>query len=335
MGTAAPPNSNSENGEVLELEDASYGKKSRSFGTARKDPNSELTPTQAKRLAERESLRTSKFDAVSSLFLAVIMFLGVFVFMLFIVWLTMRMPVRVKPLEPIIENAAGRADNAEGFERDFEPPGAEEVEELTEPTLQDTIEAVTEAVSSVAASLDTMNTNATASTSGTGKGDSRPPGPEGEGEDIVPRFERWQLNFTAKNIKAYSQQLDFYDIELGAIGGTQGVDYAKNLSTRPVSRHDDDSQAEKRLYFMWTTNSPLKSYDIQLLGQAGITTGGRQIIKFIPEQLENQLAHTELEYAATKGHNSVTEIAKTIFQSKPSGSGFAFEVTEQRYRTKR
>lgn len=87
--------------------------------------------------------------------------------MLFIVWLTMRMPERVKSFPPIEENAAGRADNAEGFERDFEPPGAEEVEELMEPTLQDTIEAVTDAVSSVAGALDTMNTSATASTAGT------------------------------------------------------------------------------------------------------------------------------------------------------------------------
>lgn len=332
MGTAAPPNANTDTTELLDVQDTSRRENGKKTGGA----VANLSPEQRKRLADREALRTSKFDAVSSMFLAVILFLGAFVFMLFIVWLTMRMPVRVKPIEPIIENAAGRADNAEGFERDFEPPGADEVEELTEPTLQDTIEAVTDAVSSVAASLDTMNTNASASTSGSGKGDSRPPGPEGEGEDIVPRFERWQLNFSAKNIKAYSQQLDFYKIELGSLGGgTQGVDYATNLSTRPVSRHSDDSQAEKRLYFMWATNSPLKSYDIQLLGEAGITTGGRLIVKFITDDLQNLLAQTELDYAAEKGHKSVTEIAKTVFQSKPSGSGYTFEVTEQRYRTPR
>ncbi|TWT73214.1 hypothetical protein [Allorhodopirellula solitaria] len=336
MGTAAPPDSNSDSVEFVEPEDAKRREKGGGSGSSDNGSAAQLNPVQAKRLAEREALRTSKFDSVSSFFMAVMLFLGVFVFMLFVVWLTMRMPVRVKPIAPIIEEAAGRADNAEGFERDFEPPGAEEVEELTEPTLQDTIEAVTDAVSSVAASLDTMNTNASASTSGSGKGDSRPPGPEGEGEDIVPRFERWQLNFSAKNIKAYSQQLDFYKIELGSIGGgTQGVDYATNLSTRPQSRHSDDSESEKRLYFMWTTASPLKSYDIQLLGQAGIQTGGRQILKFIPPDLENLLAHTELEYARSKGHQSVTEIAKTVFQSKPAGSGFAFEVTEQRYRTNR
>lgn len=193
MGNAAPPDIRK---DILEPE--------KGGGSGVKADAGGLTEVQRKRLEEREKLRTSNFDALTSFFMALILFLGVFVFMLFILWLTLRMPERVKPIAPIIENAAGRADNAEGFERDFEPPGAEEVEELTEPTLQDTIEAVTDAVSSVAASLDTMNTNATASTSGTGKGDSRPPGPEGEGEDIVPRFERCVINPDLYSIAANS-----------------------------------------------------------------------------------------------------------------------------------
>ncbi|TWU01472.1 hypothetical protein [Neorhodopirellula pilleata] len=339
MGTVAPPDSEFQpNSQADAVSDDMSGDDPHSSGSGvnvrdKKKANQDLTPAQRKRLEEREKLRTSSFDAVTSFFMATILFLGVFVFMLFVVWLTMRMPERVKPIAPIIENAAGRADNAEGFERDFEPPGAEEVEELMEPTLQDTIEAVTEAVSSVAASLDTMNTNASASTSGTGKGDSRPPGPEGEGEDIVPRFERWQLNFSSKGIQPYAQQLDFYEIELGTLGGgVQGVDYASNLSGSPKKRHNDDSAGEKRLYFMWASASPLKDFDIQLLGKAGINTGGRQILKFIPPNLENQLARTELDYAMAKGYNSVTQIAKTIFMSKSSGNGYAFEVTEQRYR---
>src|SRR6056297_1347492 len=289
-------------------------------------------PRMAERRAERERLRISRFDVVTSFFMALILFIGTFTLMLFIIWLTTRWTFPAKPIVAPIERPEG-TENPEGFERDFEPPGAEEVEELMEPTLQDTIEAVTDAVSNVAAALDSMNTNATASTSGSGKGDSRPPGPEGEGEDIVPRFERWQLNFTAKGLKPYAQQLDFYEIELGCIGGgIQGVDYATNLSTRPTPRHSDDSESEKRLYFMWATSSPLKDFDIQLLGQAGVKTAGRSILKFIPPDLENRLAYTELEYAKTKGHLSVTEIAKTVFVSKSAGSGYEFEVVEQRYR---
>ncbi|MEM8910965.1 MAG: hypothetical protein AAGC97_04290 [Planctomycetota bacterium] len=294
-----------------------------------------LTRLQEERRQQREKLSTSRFDVVTSFFMSLILFIGTFTLMLFIVWLTLRVPDRVKPFPVIEENPAGRDDNAEGFERDFEPPGAEEVEELMEPTLADTIEAVTDAVSSVAASLDTMNTNATASTAGTGQGDSRPPGPEGEGEDIIPRSERWQLTFSAKGMKQYAQQLDFYKIELGAVGGSiQGVDYANNLSSSPKSRRVTNTDDEDRLYFMWTTPSPLRRFDESLLTQAGVSYSGRVTMKFIPSNLENELAFIELEYAKSKGKNSVTLIAKTIFESKASGGGYKFEVIDQRYRKK-
>jgi hypothetical protein len=73
-------------------------------------------------------------------------------------------------------------------------------------------------------------------------------------------------------------------------------------------------------------------FDRQLLQQAGVALPGRQMLKFIPQELENQLAHTELEYAQSKGYQSVTQIAKTVFESKPGGDGYQFEVIEQRYR---
>ena len=294
--------------------------------------HSASSPRSPSREYERSLLRVSRFDVVTSLFMALILFLGAFVLMLFIVWLLSGEPEPLV-LKPIIEQPAGRADNAEGFERDFEPPGAEEVEELMEPTLQDSIQAVTDAVSSVAASLDSMNTNATASTSGRGKGDSRPPGPEGEGENIVPRFERWQLKFSAKDVGAYARQLDYYGIELGAIGGSiQGVDYASNLAGTARTRRGE-SDSEKRLYFMWTSPSPLMQYDQQLLAQAGVPLAGRQMLKFIPKELETRLAHAELEYAKQNGHPTVGEIAKTVFESQSADGGYEFVVISQRYRS--
>lgn len=279
-------------------------------------------------------MRVSRFDVVTSLFMALILFIGTFVLMLFIVWLLSGEPEPLV-LKPIIEQPAGRADNAEGFERDFEPPGAEEVEELMEPTLQDSIEAVTDAVSSVAASLDSMNTDATASTSGNARGDSRSAGPEGEGEDIVPRFERWQLKFSAKDIGSYARQLDYYGIELGALGGSiQGVDYVSNLSGNAQTRRGD-SESENRLYFMWTSPSPLMQYDRQLLTEADVPLSGRQMLKFIPKELETRLAHTELAYAKENGHETVNEIAKTVFESQSADEGYQFVVINQRYRTPR
>ena len=58
------------------------------------------------------------------------------------------------------------------------------------------------------------------------------------------------------------------------------------------------------------------------------------MLKFIPKDLENQLAVIELDYAKSKGHQSVTEIAKTVFENNPDGNGYKFEVISQRYRKK-
>ncbi|MGC6443807.1 MAG: hypothetical protein ACON4H_14230 [Rubripirellula sp.] len=293
-------------------------------------------PQVAARLEERERLRTSRFDSITSFFMALIIFIGTFVGMLVIIFIMSRWTYSPPPIMPPIEEPAGRGENPEGFERDFEPPGAEEVEELMEPTLQDTLEAVTDAVSTVAGALATTDTASTATTSGTGAGDSRPPGPPGEGEDIVPRFERWQLNFTARDVRSYATQLDYFKIELGAIGGSiQGVDVASNLSTRIQKSRIEDTASEKRLYFMWNSPSPLMQFDRQLLTSAGIQLTNRQMLKFIPKELEDQLAVIELEYSTEKGHPSVTEIAKTVFESKSDGGNYVFEVVSQRYRKPR
>lgn len=285
-----------------------------------------LSPRALKRLQEREKLRTSKFDVVSAFLMSLLWFIGTFVLMLFLVWLTTKISFGPPPFPPIVENPAGRGDNAEGFERDFDPPGEDEIVELNEPTMQETLTAVTDAVSSVAAVQNTGTSNS--------KGDSRPPGPEGEGEDIIPRHERWELRFSAKNVAGYAAQLDYYNIELGVLGGgVQGVDYAKGLAGSPKTRKGQ-SDDEKRLYFMWVDrSSPLYQFDRQLLQKAGVNIGaGRELLKFVEPELENMLAHVELEYAKKKGHESVTEIQKTIFESQASGGGYGFVVLDQRYR---
>jgi hypothetical protein len=126
-----------------------------------------------------------------------------------------------------------------------------------------------------------------------------------------------------------------YGIELGLIGGSiQGVDYASKLSTRPQLRRGQSS-LEKRLYFMWTRPSPLMQFDRQLLRHAGAQLERREMLKFIPPPLENQLAKIELEYASARGHQSLEPVAKTIFTSKAEADGYHFVVSAQRDRKRK
>ena len=138
-----------------------------------------------------------------------------------------------------------------------------------------------------------------------------------------------------------AQQLDHYEIELGLIGGgIAGLDYASSLSNQPNLRHGD-SGSEKRLYFMWSRVSPLIRFDRQLLQRAyahaatadAVTARAerREILKFIPPALENQLAKIELEYAMARGR-SFNSIAKSVFFCESGGDGYQFVVRQQRYR---
>ena len=278
------------------------------------------------------NLRTQKVDVVASLLMSLFIITGALVFVLFVIWFTSTYKWETGGIKVEEERVAGRGDHAEGFARDIEPPGAEEADFLNEPTLAESLEAVTDAVTSVAATMDNVDTDANASAVGSGRGDSRPPGPLGEGEDIVSRFERWELKFLAKDVKTYASQLDHYKIELGCIGKSKLVDYAFGFAGAPQKRSGKGSE-EKRLYFMWRQEGPLVAFDRQLLGQAGVQTQGRQLLKFIPKDLEDRLYQTEMKYAISKGHSKVREIAKTVFESQPVSSGFDFVVIEQRYRT--
>jgi hypothetical protein len=84
---------------------------------------------------------------------------------------------------------------------------------------------------------------------------------------------------------------------------------------------------------MWIDrSSPLYQFDRQLLQKAGVNVSDRELLKFVEDELQNMLANIELEYATKAGHPSVKEIAKTVFQSVPTGNGYGFEVVNQRYR---
>ena len=285
---------------------------------------------------EFDVLRTHLIDRVSSLLISMVLIVGITVAVLGSIYFSrIKLPQQESVVFLPEEKAAGRGDHAAGFARDFAPPGDEEVEQITEPSLQQSLEAVTQLVSTVSASLDTIESASTNASKGSGLGDSRPPGPLGEGADIIHRSERWELKFTARNLQGYAAQLDFFQIELAAIGGgIKTVDYAANFSGTPTKR-SGTSKAEERLYFMWRAGGALEQYDRQLLQRAGINVTGRRVLKFVSDELQNQLYALEMKFAQEKVGRVVlpTELAKTIYECRPKDSGgFEWVVIDQRYR---
>lgn len=284
-----------------------------------------------------QSMRTNRVEQVSSMLISMVVMLGMAVAMLFLLYLLQMNWKRPQEMILEVEQIAGRGDNAAGFERDFDPPGADEVEQLNEPAIEQTIQMVTDAISAIAASMDTISSATSVNGDGSGQGDSRPAGPEGEGVDGVHRGERWELKFTARDRKAYANQLDSFGIELAAIGGgIATIDYANNLGKSPAPRSGTRDQ-EKRLFFTYLTNNALMQYDKALLQAAGVNLRDRTVLKFIPKETEDALAMAEKAYYIDKRSKDfrVSDIAKTIFECRPSKSGkFEWTVIDQRYRNK-
>ncbi len=278
-------------------------------------------------------LSVSAYDRAASWIISLNLLVGFAVALAFLLWLS-----QVLEFTPdqstvvLVENIAGRGDHAAGFERDVEAPGVEELEEETEPAVEQLLEAVTDVVSTQAASLDAMQTTMFSSNSGKGLGDSRPPGPLGEGDDIIPRWERWEIRYNSNSLEAYTEQLDFFGIELGAVGGGEkNVDYARNLRKSRPDRRQGPGDLEKRLYLTWTGGA-LKRFDVRLLQSAGVKTTRRIVVQFLPKKIENHLAVIELDFAKSKGKKSVKQIQRTVFGVRPKGNRFEFYVISQRYR---
>lgn len=299
-------------------------------------PNAKSDAKEGMLYVDESSMRTNKVEQVSSLLISIAVMLALAVGALFLLFLLSMSWTRPQEMIMDVERIAGRGENAAGTERDFDPPSVDEVEQLTEPALEQTMQMVNDAIAAIA-SMDTIMANDAITGDRNGKGDSRPPGPEGEGVDGVHRGERWELKFTARDRKAYAGQLDAFGIELAAIGGgITSIDYATNLAKSPKGRSGTRDQ-EKRLFFTYVTNNALMQYDKALLQAANVNIKERTVLKFIPKETEDQLALAEKAYYIDKRSKDfrISDIAKTIFECKASKSGkFEWVVIDQRYRNK-
>lgn len=153
-------------------------------------------------------------------------------------------------------------------------------------------------------------------------------------DDVIGRWERWEIRFNVQGRTDYAKQLDFFGIELAAFGGGENViESASNLASVPTRTVNRDPKSERRLYFSWKRSNPLVEFDRQLLAAAGVTTSGRNVVRLIPQYLEQQLAQLEKQFCEDNGKVFPDDIAKTALESRANGDGFEFKIISQRYRT--
>jgi hypothetical protein len=266
-------------------------------------------------------LGVSAYERAASLIMSLLILVGFFVAVLLVLVFTQRLVQAPPQVEvELLEEPSGRGDHPIGTEFDTLEPGAMDFPSLAEPSFEKLIDSLDGLLASDTASL---NEEALWTGSGQGAGDRRRAGPLGN-SNLIPRAQRWEINYSDTTLKSYAAQLDFFSIELGVIGGgVEGIDYVAGFdsSARQV-RHVNDPDAEDRLYFTWRSGQ-LQEFDRQLARDAGVSVTGRKVLQFYPPEVENRLALLERE--ALQGR-SLESVRKTRFGVRPAGSGYEYYV---------
>jgi hypothetical protein len=246
------------------------------------------------------------------------------------------------PVTPVYTGGGGGTGGIgpPGVGTDLEPPGMED-STFAEQPLEDTLSAITSAVSTKTAIIsdDTIELGIEP-VEGTGQGDRRTPGSGGGyggghgggiGSGFGPgrgqREPQREIRFEPADLAEYARWLDFFKIELGVLGEDNKVYYAYNLSRDQPSVRSGDPSQETRLY-MNPTESMFAALDRQLATRAGIADKGRIILQFFPPETQAVLFGLEKQKA---GDRTPEQIRRTVFRVTPKGGSFAFSVEEQSY----
>ena len=278
---------------------------------------------QADRKVDDKILQVTAYDRAASWLVSVLILTGSTVAVLALLWWAYRPPPNYP--HPLIQLPPGGGEQDVAADGELESPN---VEELTGMPAVDMLSSVQAALGSDAIQqASTLSVAGIGGKPGLGPGNdlNRPPG----GPPVLPRWERWEIRYLAQNVDSYARQLDFFEIELGAVGGGQPqVDYASGFTQSSPNRRSGKGRDEQRLYLTWQKGT-LQKWDRELLERAGVETKKRIVLQFLPAEVEAQLAQLESAEAQDK---PIEMIRKTVFEVRRKGAGYEFVVLAQRYR---
>lgn len=286
--------------------------------------NSDATPRKP-----RYALQVNSFDRTSTLLIALLLMVGTAVAGLAIVFFSNKFGDTIQPIEFVPVEASSPNAN-QGIADEPEPPGIQDAPELSEPQLQDTLDAL-DALSLNDAMLSDEAIDAAAEAGkGEGLGDSRQAGPGGDGVvERVPRHERWKIRFEPTSQTAYAAWLDQYGIRIGVIGRDNKMhmawDFTKGVKTEAADPKDYDAWLQTV-----PADGPMPELTMQLARKAGVAQFGQIALLFHPFDPTEKHLYT-LEKKANKFGDDPNKIRETVFTVVERGGGYQFEVVDQKY----
>lgn len=282
-------------------------------------------------------VRVTRYDLVSSFLIAIVLTLVCAVFVLTMLWATIRVTPPKKPVTvEIVELPGGvedgsltetlRLDSPEAINEEATIAEAAPDDAVSEETLDNITEVAAEATGFTDKQfrLDNRSAGIVGSAVGTGRrGRGKGPGKAG-----MPREQRWFVSFADRQtIEEYARQLEYFGVELGALSDSGELVYLSNLTApTPQTRRSTSGKDEKRLYMIWQGGNRRQA-DIELFKRAGVDVARSQIFQFYSPETEQKLATLELEFR----NRPVTQIRRTYFTVIQTGRDYRFEVTQQAY----
>jgi hypothetical protein len=285
--------------------------------------------SDARSAARPYRLKVNSYDRTATLLIALLAMAGLTVLGLAIVFFANKFTRRIEPIEFVPVEATSPNAN-QGFADQPEPPGAEDAPELSEPQLQDTLEALTSLVSLNDALLAEETIDAAAEAGkGEGLGDARQAGPGGDGVvERVQRWERWKIRWEPSTPGDFAAWLDQYEIRVGVLGRDNKVHVAYGFAAGSPRVES----AEPLEYAAWgqtvPVDGPMPALTNDLARKADIAKEGRYALLFFPFDVERLLWTLENRYNKT---GDVNKIRETVFTVQRERDGYAFQVIDQKY----
>ena len=273
--------------------------------------------------------KTSQFDNLNAWLVALILVFGFLFAVLFLIWFTSVFDFSRRVAGPVaVANDPGDS-KPDGVADDALEPGVEEFPEVEVPQLANALEAVTDAVSSVRASLEKRSGDAAVMGAGRGYG-SREGGP-GSGGGGIPEYKRWIINYEADDINEYARQLSFFNIDIGVAHQVK-VDIWRVRDAGGGSQiiKTNRETEEKSLQFTHEKAS-MRRWDAELCKRAGVDLSNTSQFQFYPESTRVIIRQVEASALAEEGQE-LKQVKNTILKVVPGGNGYEYIVEDILYR---
>ncbi len=281
---------------------------------------------------QKYQLTVNSYDRTATLLIALLIMVGAAVSGLLVVFFATRQFPTIEPI-PVVPVEATSANANQGLANEPDPPGVEEAPDLSEPQLQDTLDALTAAVSMNEVLLsDEMLDAEKEAGKGKGLGDSRMAGPGGgEVVERVERWDRWKIRFEPDSLASFTAWLDQFGIRVGVIGRDNQIHVAYDFDKAMKVE-----SASYKVYNPWgrvtPADGPMPQLIMQLARKANIASRGPHVVLFCPfDEVEAVLHTLEREYAEKQGVNDVNQLRETVFTVIKERNKYTFQVIDQKY----